>query len=142
MNKEQKRAYHRAWRAAHIEQVRAHQRAYYHRDPEKGKAKRAQWAKDNREYMRFYQKQYMKAYNAEHREEINAKKRHKYATDPVYRQQNIAASRAAAAKRKDEILAYKKNYRRLHKQEIEAYRKQWIADWEVAHPGQTYRGKK
>lgn len=67
MNKEQCRAYQRAYYEAHKEKINAAAKAWYQEHKEECKATMKAWREENRDYW--------KAWNATHREEVKAYKK-------------------------------------------------------------------
>ena len=63
MNKEERKAYQKAWCEAHKEQVKAATKAWKEAHKEQVKAANKAWCEANKEQIKAYQKEYQKAYN-------------------------------------------------------------------------------
>jgi hypothetical protein len=110
-----KRAYNKAYRAAHGETVRAGDRAYHaaHRE-EKRAYKKAHYVAHREEV-----KARMKAYRAAHREEIKTRDRTYYA---AHREEIKARCTAYGVAHREEQSARMKVYYAAHREELQAYR--------------------
>jgi len=104
MNKEEKKAYDKAYRQEHKEETKVSQKAYRQENKEKIKAQRKAYRQENKEEIKAQRKAYrqknkekiklqIKAYRQEHKEEIKA-------YDKAYKQENRERRRSWEAKRR------------------------------------------
>jgi hypothetical protein len=137
--KERQRAYDKAWRAKHIDKIKARKKEYYAAKRDEIKAQQKEYKAAKRDEIKAQQKEYYAAkrddvlvqqqeYYAVKREERKERQR---AYDKAWRVKYIdkikARKKEYCAAKRDEIKAKKKEYRAKHRDELKARRKEYYA---------------